>query len=142
MAVKLLRMTITRAQVALAAAFVVSLLIQVGLIFYSQYKGAIYPDEQTTIISKLLGVYAVHLAVIIGGIFSQQVDKLQRVPVAAFWFAMALAVIWNLLLTSRTVSFTFSKVDDINDYISFLTTISSASSFLVMAAIAFFFTKR
>jgi len=137
-------MTLTRAQVSLATVFVVGLVSQIAIMFYTRHKGAIYPDEQTTLISKLLGVYAVHLAVIIGGVFSQQIENQQQVPVFAFWFALVLAAVWNLLLLSRSASFIFPKegADTVGEYVTYLTTIASASSFLVAAALAFFFTRR
>lgn len=135
-------MTLLQAQLGLAGIFVICLSLQMAAVFYAGAKGKIKPNNQTKLLSKLLSVYAVHLAIIIGGIFSQQLDQSQQISAAAFWFALALAVIWNLLLMLRFISFTFSRDDSVTHLLTYITTIASASSFLVAAAIAFFFTKR
>jgi hypothetical protein len=135
-------MSIARSQVIIAFIFILSLVLQVAVVFYDELRGYLYADERTDIILKLLAVYAVHLAVIVGGIFSQRIEGATRAPQTASWLAISLSLVWNLLLIGHVFSFVFSGTDQNQDLKAQLTSISSVSSFLLTGALAYFFTRR
>jgi hypothetical protein len=135
-------MSMGSAQMALVTIFLVGLVTQISLVFVARQKGLAKPTEQTALITQLLSIYSVQLGVIIGGIFSQQLDPAQEAPRAAFWLAFSLSLVWNLLLLIRSISFALSAGDTVQHLRSYLKSVASAGSFLVAAAIAFFFTKH
>lgn len=145
-------MTVTRARVVLVSLFLISLIVQAVAIIITYSEEAISNKDLSSLITKLLSVYAVHLAVIFGGIFAQQRNASQkgrsaRVPGLAFWLAIVLAVIWNLLLVWRSVvfgmaAFDVSSEDNVGHLSNYMDTIASSGSFLVAGALTFFFSKR
>jgi hypothetical protein len=143
-------MTNTRARAVLVSIFVGGLVIQAIAVIITYSKGAIAYEDLTNLLLKLLAIYSVHLGVIFGGIFAQQQDaqkKSQTAPKTAFWLAVVLASIWNLLLLWRGISFGMAAFnpdseDNVDRLSSYLQSISSASSFLVTGSLAFFFTKK
>jgi hypothetical protein len=141
-------MRVMPARVVLITVFLVGLAVQSGAIIFSYSETAIASGDLTNLLTKLLAVYSVHLAVIFGGIFAQQQEgKSPQVPAMALWVAVALAVIWNLLLAWRSITFALaatdpSRDDSVGRLMSYIETISSTSSFLVAGALSFFFTKN
>lgn len=145
-------MTIMRARVALAVSFLVSLIIQAVAIIVTYSEEAISYKDLSTLITKLLSVYAIHLAIIFGGIFAQHQNAKQKArpeqaPGGAFWIAIVLAVMWNMLLVWRSVkfgmaAFDVTSEDNVNHLSNYIDTIASAGSFLVAGALTFFFSKR
>jgi hypothetical protein len=119
------------------------------MIAYSEE--AISNKDLSSLIIKLLSVYSVHLAVIFGGIFAQQRNvnhkgRSARAAGLAFWLAIVLAVIWNLLLVWRSVmfgmaAFDVSSEDNVGYLSNYIESIASAGSFLVAGALTFFFSK-
>jgi hypothetical protein len=137
-------MTIARARGAISLVFSLGFSVQSAGIFYTWLQGAIYPDDVTNFVLKLLSIYSVHLTVIIAGIFAQykrEVSPFSDLSLS-FWLALAVSSIWNLLLVVRTMIFVFGSHDSINDVVTYLTTISSAGSFLVAGALTYFFSQR
>ena len=141
-------MTTTRARVVLVGTFLVSLVIQVGVVVATYVEGAIASKDLTSLLLKLLAIYSVHLAVIFGGIFAQtQTTNHVNVPTVSFWIATVVAAIWNLLLLWRSIAFGVAGFnvnieDSVLSFATYLDDVSKASSFLVVGALAFFFTKR
>jgi hypothetical protein len=141
-------MTITKARNVLVAIFLASLVIQIGAVILTYTEGAIASKDLSTLLLKLLAVYSVHLAVIFGGIFAQQQDgQPVQTPTTAFWVAVVVAAIWNVLLIWRSIAFCAAAFNiNLNDNVLSLSTyiddVSKAGSFLVAGALAFFFTKR
>lgn len=143
-------MTMTKTRLILIAMFVGSLMIQATAVIITYSRGAIADEDLTNLILKLLAIYSVHLGVIFGGIFAQHQDSQQGVqaaPGTAFWLAVVLAGIWNLLLVWRSVSFGVAAFnpdseDNVDRLSSYLQTISSGSAFLVTGSLAFFFAKK
>lgn len=141
-------MTMTRARIVLIAMFVGSLAIQILAVIVTYSKGTIAYDDLTNLLVKLLVIYSVHLGVIFGAIFAQAGrEKDKAPPSTAFSVAVILAAMWNLLLVWRSVSFGMAAYDpdsedNVDQLSSYLQTISSAGSFLVTGALAFFFTKK
>lgn len=141
-------MTVGRARIALVAIFVSGLTAQVAAVILTYSRGTIAYDDLTSLLLKLLAIYSVHLGVIFGGIFAQQKDSGKKAaPTTAFWLAVALGGIWNVLLLWRSLSFGMAAFnpnseDNVDRLASYLQNISTASAFLVTGALAFFFAKK
>jgi hypothetical protein len=141
-------MTVTQARAVLVTIFLVGWAVQVVAVILTYSEGAIAYGDLTSLLTKLLAVYSVHFGVIFGGIFAQQQDgNSARVPATAFYLAVAASLIWNALLAWRSIMFSVaaydpSKDDSSSQLMAYIETIASASSFLVVGALAFFFAKR
>ena len=135
-------MPITRARVALVALFLGGFALQAAAVVYTYTKGEILSKEVLSLLVRLLAVYSVPLAVIFGGVFGQQDGGERRAPSFAFWLAAVLAGVWNVLLAWRTVAFTVAAEDSVPELAEYLEAVSSAGSFLVAGALAYFFTKK
>lgn len=121
-------------------------MIHVLAIFVIFHAGAIYRDDLTSLLPKILAIYSIHFAVMLGGVFGRKDStRAKQVPAGMFWMALTLILIWNLLLVWRSVSFTLAAFqigeDKISDYVSYLTTVSSSGAFLIVGALAYFFSK-
>lgn len=119
--------------------FVLCLLAQLVAFFLVGSK--MWPEDQQALVLKIIAVYSLHLSVILGGIFAQPKGRLEDPPDALAWTAIALAILWNALLIWRSITFVAAKQDSVQDLVRYLDGVSSASSFLVTGALAFFFTK-
>jgi hypothetical protein len=108
---------------------------------FLEIRQHMWPQDLQTLLLKLLAVYSVPLSVILGGIFGQSRKPLTNPSPAVAWTAIVLAVLWNLLLVWRSISFTLASVDSVSDLVEYLDAIASAGTFLVAGALAFFFTK-
>jgi hypothetical protein len=145
-----MNITMTKARVVLIAMFVGSLIVQALAVIITYSRATISNDDLTSLLLKLLAIYSVHLGVIFGGIFAQQQDASDGVPTppgTAFWLAVVLAAIWNLLLLWRCVAFGVAAFnpdseDNVDRLSSYLQNISSGSAFLVTGSLAFFFAKK
>lgn len=133
-------MTLTKARGILASTFLSGLLIQAVAVIYVYLNNGVKPDTLKALLIKLLTVYSVHLAIILGGIFGQQGRN--KPTGLAFKIALAVSVIWNLLLVWRSVKFGLSAEDSAKELIEYLGDISSASAFLVAGALTYFFSKQ
>ena len=131
-------MSLKQTRVVLVAVFLVFLTMQVIAIV--SVSGRMWPEDLETLLVKLLGIYAVHLGVILAGIFAQS-DRATTPPSTATWTAIVLVVLWNLLLSWRTLRFGIASEDSVSDLVRYLDTIASTSSFLVAGGLTFFFTK-
>jgi hypothetical protein len=132
--------------------FLLGLTIQIALVILSYSESAIAYNDLVSLLTKLLAVYSIHLSVIFGGIFAQKRETRKRskpiqLSKAAFGLALVLALIWNLLLLWRSIMFGMAvydvnREDSVGQFLSYIETIASASSFLVAGALAYFFTHR
>lgn len=132
-------MTMNQARFGLLGVFVLFLGVQLTAVIAVRHK--MWPDDLQSLIVKLLGVYSVQLGVILGGIFAQPKGVLKAPPASLAWTAMILAILWNSLLVWRTVAFSTAQQDSASDLVKYWDTTTSASSFLIAGAFAFFFTK-
>ena len=132
-------MSMSQTRLALMGIFVTGMVVQIVAFFLVRTK--MWPDEFLSLLLKLLGLYSVQLAVVIGGIFAQRGAKLANPPAALAWSALALAALWNLLLVARSISFSVAPADSVSDLIKYLDTIASGGSFLVAGVVTFFFGK-
>lgn len=141
-------MIVAKARMALVAIFVCGFTVQVAAVIVTYWRATISYDDLTGLLLKLLAIYSVHLGVIFGGIFAQQRNSGRKAaPATAFWLAVALAGIWNVLLLWRSLSFGLAAFnpnseDNVDRLASYLQSISTASAFLVTGALAFFFAKK
>jgi hypothetical protein len=103
-------------------------------------RSEIFPDELQETLLKILSIYSVPLAAILGGIFAQQRKSSGASP-GESWAALIVAAFWNLLLLWRIFAFLFSEHDSISDLTKYLESISSAASFLIVGVLAYFFGK-
>lgn len=145
-------MTYSRARIALIILFIGALVVQVSAVLLTYSKGLITDDDLVNVLLKMLAIYGVHLTVIIAGIIAQVQDERvkprpQRVPPTAFWVALTLALLWNLLLVWRSVKFGLAAYDENSEdnielFTNFIEKIAAGGSFLVAGFLTFFFAKR
>jgi hypothetical protein len=128
------------AQVWILLVFVTSLLLELVLVGVSYGQNAIYPDDLRNLAARFLAIYSVPLGLIISGIFGKSAAQERLAPARAFWVALALAVVWNLLLLGRTLLFAFAPEDRVGDLVEFVNGVSAAGSFLTVATLTYFFT--
>jgi hypothetical protein len=145
-------MSYHKARVTLIVLFIGALVVQVLAIGLTYNKGLITDGDFVNVLLKLLAIYGVHLTIIIGGIIAQVQDekanpRKQKVPSTAFWVALTLASLWNLLLVWRSVKFGLAAYDENSEdnvdlLTNFIEKIAAGGSFLVTGFLAFFFAKR
>ena len=132
-------MNLTRTRYALIWIFIVFLAMQLGCLFIA--RGRMWPEEFTSIVQKLLATYAAQLGLVLGAVFAKQKASTGNPQLGLSWVALILAIIWNLLLAARTISFSLAQQDSIADLIKYFDTVGPAGAFLVAGAIAYFFGK-
>jgi hypothetical protein len=133
-------MTTNQVRLSLVVVFLGSLTIQAAAFFnVGQYM---WPEEMQALILKLLAIYSVHLGVIAGGMFGQSRMPDLRPGTATALTAIVMAVVWNLLLVGRSLSFVIWRQDSVAELIRYLGAVADYGSFLVVAALAFFFSKN
>ena len=132
-------MTMNGARFVLLSVFIGFLIVQ--MVALSIVNQKMWPDEFQAAILKVLAVYSVHLTVILGAIFGQTGTQVKDAPAELAWAAILLALLWNLLLGWRAVSFSLASQDSVQNLVKFYDGVSSTSSFLVAGALTFFFTK-
>jgi hypothetical protein len=129
----------TRFRLTILAVFGGSLLLQVIAIYV--VRGHMWPEELPQAIARLMSLYSIHLAVVLGGIFARSRERLPRVSSALAWTAIALVALWNAMLVARTISFAVADADSIGDLLKYWDIVGSSSSFLVVGVLAFVFTR-
>lgn len=135
-------MSLTRARIILVSVFLIFFVIQISSIIFVFCKGEIYAHEMLKILLRLLVIYSVHFAIIVGGIFGQHASGELQAPRYAFWIALFLSVIWNGLLCWRPIFFCWSINDTSANLLDYMNNVGSYSSFLIAGALSFFFAKR
>jgi hypothetical protein len=134
-------MTVRRAQLLLLALFLGSLLLHLACFGYSVLAEAIYLDDLQKLATRILAIYSVPLGVIVGGIFGASGRRVGRAPSPTLWAAIALCVLWNVLLLSRTLIFALASQDSIASLLSYVDAVAAAGTFLIGAALAYYFAK-
>ncbi len=132
------KLTLSQSRAMLFAVFLLGLVAQ--FLALVSVRTEMRPGELQALTLQLLGSYGVHLGVMIAGVFAQEARKTRRVAMLPFGLALALALLWNLLLAWFTFAFITSdySVAVLSEQI---TAVSQASSFLVAGALAYFFAK-
>ncbi len=144
-------MTLVRARAILVGIFVGGLVLELLSVMTAYSKSVISSADVTNLLVKVLEIYSVQFAVILGGIFARPSSPSNDSPreMAAptpFWVAVSLAMLWNCLMAWRAVEFAVesfipSAEDNVNYFVSYIDEMSRASSFLVAGALAYFFAK-
>jgi hypothetical protein len=132
-------MKLLTAQNRILLVFVISLLALLCLASISYAQRSIYSSDLRDLVLRFLAIYSVPLGVIIPGIFGKASSGKHLGPRRAFWTAIALALIWNLLIIGRTALFTFASEDRVSSLLDFINTVATASSFLTVGALSYFF---
>jgi hypothetical protein len=127
------------ARISLAGVFVLSLAIQLGGV--SVVHGTMWPPDYQSVVLKLLYIYSIPLGVAVGGILASSKPKSIHVDGGLMWISLGLVILWNSIFLIRTLVFCFSAQDSAKDLIGFYDNISTGSSFLIAAVLAFFFSK-
>jgi hypothetical protein len=135
-------MSTTRARAMIVSTFVAGLVLQLLPLTLTYLKGEVAAKDIGVLTAKLLSIYSVQMAVILGGIFGQARSAPRTAPDLPFRIAFALSLLWNLLLLWRSVAFYFAEEDQATELVSYLDIVSGASSFLVVGALAYFFAKQ
>lgn len=141
MSIKSLRMT-------LLCLFVICMLISCGAIAWARYENAIGPNSSHELLFKILAVYAVHLSVVLGGMFAVKhpgappAMAAPAPPVDYAWGAIVLVTVWNLFVFGRILLFTVLEQDSVSSLSTYLETWGSASAFLVTGALTAIFVKN
>jgi hypothetical protein len=130
------------ARFTLLAVFLAGLALGIAIIGTTYWRGAIYANHLQQLILAVLAIYSVPLATILGGIFGQRDDPDRPIASPAFAVALTVAAGWNLLLLARVMLFGLAGEDSVEDVIAYLDAVAAASSFLVVGALAFFFTRK
>lgn len=117
--------------------FLVSLAAEIGLIV-SQGRDIFGPELEAAA-KQMLSVYAVHFAVILGGIFANKDADFPVPPPNVGWAAIALSSLWNVLVLWRVVWFAFDSGDKIEFLREYLQTVPAESAFLVTGMLTYFF---
>lgn len=139
-------MTFGRSRNALVLTFVAGLVLGVSIAGIAFAKATIAAGDLVSLLATLLAIYAVHLGVILGAIFGNPKTKIGQPAGTAGPLAIVLAVLWNLLLLFRLALFAAAvfdpgRTDNVDDLISYIQTIGTASSFLVAGSLSFFFAR-
>lgn len=134
-------MRVHKAQFVLFTPFVIGLLLQLLGFLYLRELGAIRTPRLGSLFLCLLSAYASPCGVIFGGVFATRKDKKREHTVSRgpFYIGLVLCIIWNALLVAFTSVFVFSEEGDPEAFCAQFIQISSASGFLVAAALTNFF---
>jgi hypothetical protein len=129
------------AQTWILLVFLAALLIELSLVGLSYQRREIYAQDLLDLALRFLVIYSVPLGVIVSGIFAKSASADRVAPKTAFWIAVALAAVWNLLILVRTLLFTFSRDDRVGSLVDYVNGVAAASSFLTVASLTYFFTS-
>lgn len=135
-------MLITRARLSLIGLFLAGLVSQIigVLLVFSEHS--LRHQDLVSLLSKLLAIYSVQFAVMLGGIFAEDEGVVVARAQSAFWVAFVTSLLWNCIFVVRTALFVFAQNDSSQALASYFDTVSASSSFLVSGALAYFFTKK
>jgi hypothetical protein len=130
------------AQSTLIIVFMSGFAINIAAVVLSWARGVIYIDLLQGMVVQLLAIYAMPLGAILGGVFGQRSDAEAAAPAQAFWVALAVALLWNVLLTARVLVFALGREDDVSELTDYLAKVSAASAFLIAGTLAFYFARK
>jgi hypothetical protein len=135
-------MNVRHAQITLVALFMISLLLHLGCFGYSYISDAIYADDLQTLAVRILAVYSVPLGIMVGGIFGGSAKPADKAAGSTLWTAVALSLLWNVLLVFRSISFALSEQDSIASLLDYVDAVAGVATFLIGGALTYFFAKE
>ncbi|MEM1352344.1 MAG: hypothetical protein AAGF27_08360 [Pseudomonadota bacterium] len=130
-----------REQMLIAACFLVSLVLILLMLLWLHSTGGLYPEDVVTLMTQVLGLYATPFGVILGGMFARKDKPQPKHAGVLFLVAIALVVIWNLLILWRTAVFVLATDGQASSFAAELTQLANASLFLVSGMLAYYFAK-
>lgn len=130
-----------RARIWVSLPFLGALCLQLALIGWTFQRGEIRAATLAELFLTLFAVYSIPFGTIAGGIFAEG-RRRRRVSPSILWFAVALSLLWNTLLATRTAFFAISSNDSAASLQDYHTRVAAASMFLVAAALTYFFAKQ
>ena len=132
-------MPLERCRIYLALLFGESFIVLTGLLGISVFKGLIYISDFITLLMSLFAVYSAHLGMIAGALFGPTNESRSK---SLFWLAVGMALIWILILSARTIYFTFAASDSVSSLSDDLVKVGGMSSVLVGGAMSYIFNKK
>ena len=132
-------MPVERCRIYLALLFGASFIVLTGLLGISVFKGLIYISDFITLLMSLFAVYSAHLGMIAGALFGPTNESRSK---SLFWLAFGMALIWILILSARTIYFTFAASDSVSSLSDDLVKVGGMSSVLVGGAMSYIFNKK
>jgi len=132
-------MTIARVRVTLFWVFIVFLVVQLAAVVLTYIKGEVYADELLSPLGKLIAIYSVPFAVILGGVFGQR--RAKKAQSSVFWIAFCLTLVWNLILAWRSIAFALMKEDSEAELSKYLDAMAIYSSSLIAGLLSYLFTS-
>jgi hypothetical protein len=131
-----------RAALIIIFIFLLSLVAHIAIQVAMWIHGAIYEENVREATLKILIIYSVPLAALLGPLFKKQNRASQRIPGTTYIVALSMSVIWNLLLVYRSVMFATQNDDQESTLFKYLDDVSAASTFLVIGVLSYFSTSR
>jgi len=123
----------------------VALLASILMLFLGLTRHFYYSDEFKTLVFSVGGLFAPHIALVIGVIVATpEVRRPRRVGVLSFVISILALLIWSSLVVGRIWLFVFDQglADTTDDLGSFLTELPQKYGFLITGIVAYFFVKE
>ncbi len=135
-------MLITRARLSLIGLFLAGLYSQIigVLLVFSEHS--LRHQDLASSLSKLLAIYSVQFAVMLGGDLRRGRRRGGRKSAERVLGCICTSLLWTCIFVVRTALFVFAQNDSSQALASYFDTVSASSSFLVSGALAYFFTKK
>jgi hypothetical protein len=105
-------------------------------------RNRMWPEEFHSLIFKILGVYSAQIGLVVGGIVGDNRIKAKHAPRGEALTALGLALVWALFVGWRPFSLMFTSQDSVQLVATYLDDFSWGGSFLLAAALTYFFTTR
>ncbi len=136
-----------RAQIGIAVVFIAGMFLNVVAVLIAYVHHAIYFENVKDLLITLLAVYSGPLAIVFAGVFAKRGVALRRPALTTFWFAVCVSIAWNLFLVGGSVGLVAAafgnsaKEGAVEEFTSYLRTISSSATFMVSGALTYFFAR-
>ncbi len=134
-------MSATSTRATLVAIFIGSLALQSVVFFVLVGQHALSWQEAWPLFKTLMIAYSVPLTIILGGIFAERALPKRQPPAFAFWIALVVSSLWNLLLVVPTTMY-FFRQNAVPEFVEVALNNSGSFNFLVAGALTYFFVGR
>lgn len=131
-------MQLRRTAILLAYVFLIGLTLHVGALAYLRTADAIRPARFTSLLLSVLTAYSAPCGTLFAGLFaSAKSAGRRRSRGGTATAAILLSVLWNSVLLTLTMQFTFGSEGDADVYGRQIVEVGAASGFMVTAAITY-----
>src|SRR6185436_43121 len=134
-------------QIILFSLFLSAMLLNMGLADnYIEYK--LTPDEFTTLLTKIVGIYTVHLAVMFGCFFNSSVSggnaEMTGHEKTSAIVIMILSISWNFMITITVLNYADKCIKEMPFpmFENRLESVTGAINFLIAGGLAYFFSIK